>query len=334
MFRTLGLSSPAQERVTNLKQVNIGQTQWQTSALALGIMRMEALTPAQAAQTLIAAKEAGINYIDSADIYGMGKSEEIFGQALLESGLHREDFAIQSKGGIVFDPAKSHGSFVFGKRYDFSKTHLLAAVDGILQRMQIDYLDAFLLHRPDPLMDLDGIAGAFDELTASGKVRHFGVSNFNPEQFQMVQAAVSQPLLINQLQFSIMHSGMIDYGLHTNMADARSINHDGGLLEFSRRQGVTVQAWSPFQYGMFEGTFIDNAKFPELNELLAQLAAKYHVGKKAIATAWILRHPAEMQVVLGTMNPAHIKDSAVGGDLTLTKQEWYDIYFAAGNDLP
>ncbi|MFD1670513.1 aldo/keto reductase family oxidoreductase [Agrilactobacillus yilanensis] len=317
-----------------MKNLNIGHTNWTTSAVALGIMRMDALTNQEAVKSLETAYDQGINFIDSADIYGMGKSEENFGNALASSSLNRDQLYIQSKGGIVFDKDRSHGSLVFGKRYDFSKKHLIEAVEGILQRMQIDYLDAFLLHRPDPLMALDEVAAAFDELQTSGKVRHFGVSNFNPQQFTMLQNAVTQKLLINQLQFSIMHTGMIDFGLHTNMADTRSINHDGGILEYARTNNITVQAWSPFQYGMFKGTFIDNPKFEALNTKLAELADKYHVSKNAIAVAWILRHPADIQVILGTMNPKHIADSAAGSDIILTKQEWYDIYFAAGNDLP
>ena len=262
-----------------------------------------------------AAQLAGISSINSF----------VLQAALKEAKISRDNFFIQSKGGIVTGD---------DKRYDFSKQHLLDSVDGILERMGIDYLDSYLLHRPDPLMEPEEIAEAFDMLQANGKVRHFGVSNFNPEQFQLLQSHVDQKLLINQLQFSIMHTGMIDYGMHTNMTDTRSFDHDGGVLEFSRRKGVTIQAWSPFQYGFFEGVFVDNEKFPELNELLATLAKKYDTNKNAIATAWILRHPANMQVILGTMNPTRIKESAAGGDVTLTKQEWYDVYFAAGNDLP
>lgn len=306
-------------------QRKIGSSYWETSAIALGIMRMSALTSTKAAEVLETALESGINFIDSADMYGDGKSELVFGEALKEANISRDKFFIQSKGGIVTGDEK---------RYDFSKQHLLDSVDGILERMGIDYLDSYLLHRPDPLMEPEEIAEAFDILQASGKVRHFGVSNFNPEQFQMLQAHVDQKLLINQLQFSIMHIGMIDYGMHTNMTDTRSFDHDGGVLEFSRRKGVTIQAWSPFQYGFFEGVFVDNDKFPELNELLEKLAKKYNTNKNAIATAWILRHPANMQVILGTMNPTRIKESAAGGEVTLTKQEWYDVYFAAGNDLP
>lgn len=306
-------------------QRKIGNSYWETSAIALGIMRMAALTPTKAAAALEAALESDINFIDSADMYGDGKSELVFAAAMKETGISRDQFFIQSKGGIVTGDEK---------RYDFSKQHLLDSVDGILKRMEIDYLDSYLLHRPDPLMEPEEIAEAFDILQASGKVRHFGVSNFNPEQFQLLQSQVDQKLLMNQLQFSIMHTGMIDYGMHTNMTDTRSFDHDGGILEFSRRKGVTIQAWSPFQYGFFEGVFVDNDKFPELNELLDKLAKKYDTNKNAIATAWILRHPANMQVILGTMNPARIKESAAGGDVTLTKQEWYDVYFAAGNDLP
>lgn len=306
-------------------QRKIGNSYWETSAIALGIMRMAALTPTKAAEALEAALESEINFIDSADMYGDGKSELVFAAAMKEAGISRDKFFIQSKGGIVTGDEK---------RYDFSKQHLLDSVDGILERMEIDYLDSFLLHRPDPLMEPEEIAEAFDILQASGKVRHFGVSNFNPEQFKLLQSHVDQKLLINQLQFSIMHTGMIDYGMHTNMTDTRSFDHDGGVLEFSRRKGVTIQAWSPFQYGFFEGVFVDNDKFPELNALLDKLAKKYNTNKNAIATAWILRHPANMQVILGTMNPIRIKESAAGGDVTLTKQEWYDVYFAAGNDLP
>lgn len=318
-----------------MRQVKIGGTNWTTSSVALGTMRMATLDIKQTAAALNAALEAGINYIDSADIYGNGLSEEHFGAAIKEAGISRDQFFIQSKGGIVLDPARSHGDFAFGQRYDFSKDHIIEAVDGILKRMDIDYLDVFLLHRPDPLMELDDVAAAFDELETSGKVRHFGVSNFNPRQIEFLQSGVRQPLLINQVQFSLAHTGMVDFGIHTNMADDRSVNHDGGIIEYARLHKMTIQTWSPFQWGMFNGTFInDDEHYAELNQLLAKLADKYEVSKNAIAVAWILRHPAHMQVLLGTVNPQHILDSAKGSDVELTKQEWYDLYFAAGNDLP
>jgi len=317
-----------------MKTIQLGSTQNRVSAVALGIMRMVRLNTTEAANVLNVVHEHGVNMIDAADIYGNGESEKTFGMALKQSGLKRDDFFIQSKGGIVLDPEKSSGELVFGQRYDFSKQHLIATVDGILQRLQVDYLDSFLLHRPDPLMETDEVAAAFDDLQSSGKVRHFGVSNFNPMQVELVQQAINQKLIINQLQFGVMHTGPIDFGLHTNMQDDRSINHDGEIIEYSRLHQMTIQAWSPYQYGMFAGTFIDNPKFQGLNDELQVLADKYGVTKNAIATAWILRHPAQMQVILGSMNPQHLTESIAGADVTLTKQEWYDVYFAAGNDLP
>lgn len=237
-------------------------------------------------------------------------------------------FFIQSKAGLF---ANSDNKIT---RYDSSKDHLLKAVDGILQRMGIDYLDLLAIHRPDPLMEPDQIAEAFDYLEASGKVRRFGVSNFNPQQIALLQQAVNQRLLVDQVQFGLGHTGMIDFGLHTNMTDDGSVNHDGGLIEYTRLHHMTIQTWSPFQYGTFAGTFINNPNFPELNDLLSKLADKYQVSKNAIAVAWILKHPAKMQVLIGTMNPDHIKDSAAGSEVTLTNQEWYDLYLAAGNTLP
>ena len=313
-----------------MRQIKIGNTNFSGSAIALGIMRMNKLTVDEAVKALETAHETGINYIDSADVYGHGKSEEIFGEALQKLSLKRDDFYIQSKTGIYENPDLDYKT----TRYDFSKKYLINAVDGILSRMRIDYLDSLLLHRPDALMDPAEIAAAFDELQRDGKVRHFGVSNFNPMQVDLLQSGVSQRLLINQLQLSVMHTGPIDFNIHTNMTDERSIDHDRGVLDYSRLHNMTVQAWSPFQYGQIEGNFIGNPKFPEVNDALQKVAEQKGVSKNAIAAAWILRHPANTQVIIGTMTPAHIIDSAKGADISLTAQEWYDIYLAAGNDLP
>ena len=313
-----------------MRQIKIGNTNFSASAIAFGIMRMNKLSVDEAVKALETAHDTGINFIDSSDIYGHGKSEEIFGEALEKSSLSRDDFYIQSKIGIFEDESQNYKT----TRYDFSKEHIIKSVDGILSRMKIDYLDSLLLHRPDALMDPAEIAAAFDELQKDGKVRHFGVSNFNPMQVELLQAGLSQKLLINQLQLSVMHTGPIDFNIHTNMTDARSIDHDRGVLDYSRLHNMTVQAWSPFQYGQIEGNFIGNPKFPEVNDALQKLADKKGVSKNAIAAAWILRHPAIGQVIIGTMTPEHIVDSAKGADISLTAQEWYDIYLAAGNDLP
>lgn len=313
-----------------MRQIKIGNTNFSASAIAFGIMRMNKLSVDEAVKALETAHDTGINFIDSSDIYGHGKSEEIFGEALGKSSLNRDDFYIQSKTGIFEDESQNYKT----TRYDFSKEHIIKSVDGILSRMKIDYLDSLLLHRPDALMDPAEIAAAFDELQKDGKVRHFGVSNFNPMQVELLQAGLSQKLLINQLQLSVMHTGPIDFNIHTNMTDARSIDHDRGVLDYSRLHNMTVQAWSPFQYGQIEGNFIGNPEFPEVNDALQKLADKKGVSKNAIAAAWILRHPAIGQVIIGTMTPEHIVDSAKGADISLTAQEWYDIYLAAGNDLP
>lgn len=305
-----------------MKTIDLGHVGLKASAVALGVMRITKLDRAGATKLLEAAHDAGINFFDNADIYDGGKSETLFGQALRDANFSREDVLVQSKAGIV--P---------GKRYDFSKEHILEAVDGSLSRLGVDYLDTLLLHRPDALMEPEEVAEAFDTLQANGKVRHFGVSNFNPMQVELLKKAVKQPLVANQLQLSVMHTGMLDNGIHVNMADDRSVDHDGSIYQYSRLHDMTIQAWSPFQYGFFEGVFIDNPKFPKLNASLKQLADEYHTNTSAIAAAWLLRIP-DVQVIAGTTNAKRIADIAEAGDITLTRQQWYDVYFAAGNDLP
>ncbi|HAY53835.1 MAG TPA: aldo/keto reductase [Lactobacillus sp.] len=305
-----------------MQYVNIGHSGLRASAIGLGLMRVSKKSDADAAQLVAAAIDHGINFFDNADVYSQGKAEEKFGAALKIAAVPREKLVIQTKVGIT------------DKRYDFSKDHIIEAVNGSLERMGLDYVDSLLLHRPDPLMEPDEIAEAFLQLLNQGKVRQFGVSNFNPMQVALVQQAVPMKLIANQLQLSIMHTGMIDYGMHTNMTDPRSVDHDGGILEYSRLHDMTIQAWSPYQYGFFEGVFIDNPKFPKLNDKLHELAAKYGSNVNALAAAWILRIPANMQVIAGTMNPERLAEIADIDRIKLTKQEWYDIYFAAGNDLP
>lgn len=305
-----------------MQYVNIGHSGLRASAIGLGLMRVSKKSDADAAQLVATAIDHGINFFDNADVYSQGKAEEKFSAALKIAAVPREKLVIQTKVGIT------------DKRYDFSKDHIIEAVNGSLERMGLDYVDSLLLHRPDPLMEPDEIAEAFLQLLNQGKVRQFGVSNFNPMQVALVQQAVPMKLIANQLQLSIMHTGMIDYGMHTNMTDPRSVDHDGGILEYSRLHDMTIQAWSPYQYGFFEGVFIDNPKFPKLNDKLHELAAKYGSNVNALAAAWILRIPANMQVIAGTMNPERLAEIADIDRIKLTKQEWYDIYFAAGNDLP
>lgn len=291
-------------------------------SIAIGCMRMADLSKEQADRVVHTALENGLNFFDHADIYGGGKSEEVFADAIGMNASIRDKMILQSKCGI------RQGYF------DFSKEHIIASVDGVLKRLKTDYLDSLLLHRPDTLVEPDEVAAAFDELERAGKVRHFGVSNESPLQIELLKKSVKQKLIVNQLQFSVMHTGMIDAGLNVNMKVDAGIDRDNGILEYSRIHDMTIQAWSPFQYGYFEGVFLDNPKFPELNTKMDEIAERYQVTSSALAIAWILRHPAKIQAVLGTMNPERIEAIRKGADISLTREEWYEIYRAAGNVLP
>ncbi|EGA0623580.1 TPA: aldo/keto reductase family oxidoreductase [Listeria monocytogenes] len=305
-----------------MKRITIGNSALTASEISLGCMRMADLSKEDANKVINTALENGIDFFDHADIYGGGKSEEVFADAIDMNATIREKMILQSKCGI------RQGFF------DFSKEHIIASVEGSLKRLKTDYLDTLLLHRPDTLFEPEEVAAAFTELEKSGKVRHFGVSNQNPGQIELLKKYVDQELIANQLQFSIMHTGMIDTGFNVNMTIDPSLDRDGGILEYSRLNNMTIQVWSPFQYGFFEGVFLDNDKFPELNKTIDKIAADKGVTNSAIAVAWIQRHPASFQTVVGTMNPGRIADIAKASDVTLSREEWYEIYRAAGNQLP
>jgi predicted oxidoreductase len=266
--------------------------------------------------------DEGINFFDHADVYTDGKCEEQFSEALNMNPDLREKMILQTKVGI------RDGYF------DFSKEHILAAVDGSLKRLRTEYLDVLLLHRPDALVEPEEVAEAFTILEDSGKVKYFGVSNQNPMQIELLTKFVKQRIYFNQLRLSITNTGMIDAGINVNMQIDQSINRDGGILDYCRLKDIIIQPWSPFQYGFFEGVFLDNPKFPELNQTINSVAEEKGVTNTAIAIAWLLRHPAHMQPILGTTNPQRVKDACKASGITLTRQEWYRIYLAAGNELP
>lgn len=298
----------------------LGKSGMQVPAVAVGCMRISDMSTKEAAAFIDTALENGTNFFDHADIYGGGKSEAVFGDAIAPS--MRDEIIIQTKCGI------RQG------RFDFSYEHIVSSVNGSLERLKTDYIDVLLLHRPDALMEPEEVAKAFDELKSSGKVRHFGVSNQNPYQIQLLQSCLDMPLCVNQLQFSVMHTPMIQSGINVNMYNDSATNRDGGVLDFCRLNKITIQPWSPMQYGFFEGCFVDNDKFPELNKTLADIGNKYGVSKTAVAFAWILRHPAKMQPITGTTNLTRLKDCITSSEITLTREEWYEIYRAAGNILP
>lgn len=307
-----------------MRTMYLGASDLRVPVIAVGCMRLNRTDRKQAETFLHTALEQGANFFDHADIYGNGACEEIFADILNMTPALREKIILQSKCGI----RKELGTF------DFSKAHILAAVDGILKRLRTEYLDVLLLHRPDALVEPEEVAEAFDTLAQSGKVRHFGVSNQNPMQMALLQKYVKQPLLANQLQFSITNATMVSSGINVNMLNDDALNRDGSVLDYCRLHEITIQPWSPFQYGFFEGVFLGSDKFPELNRKLDEIAVQYGVSSTAIVIAWILRHPAHMQPVTGTTNPERLKDICQGADLTLTREQWYEIYRAAGNKLP
>jgi len=305
-----------------MKNVKLPNNEMNASEISLGCMRISSM-PNQEISTLIhTAMDAGINFFDHADVYGGGKSEEKFSEAMGMNSSLREKMLLQTKVGI------RQGSF------DFSKEHILEAVDGSLKRLKTDYVDVLLLHRPDALVEPEEVAEAFTILETSGKVKFFGVSNQNPMQIELLRKFVKQNILFNQLQLSITNTGMIDAGINVNMQISHSVDRDGSILDYCRLHDITIQPWSPFQYGFFEGVFLDNPKFPELNQTINTIAKDKGVTNAAIAIAWLLRHPAHMQPILGTTNPQRVKDACKASDVTLTRQEWYQIYLAAGNKLP
>ncbi|HGA2003405.1 TPA: aldo/keto reductase family oxidoreductase [Streptococcus agalactiae] len=301
---------------------NIGQTGIQATRLALGCMRMSDLEGKQAEEVVGTALDLGINFFDHADIYGGGLSELRFRDAIKHLNVNRDKMIIQSKCGI------REGYF------DFSKEYILSSVDGILERLGTEYLDFLILHRPDVLVEPEEVAEAFTKLRAEGKVKHFGVSNQNRFQMELLQSYLDEPLAVNQLQLSPAHTPMFDAGLNVNMLNKASIEHDDGIVDYCRLKRVTIQAWSPFQIDLSRGLFVNHPDYKELNETIAKLAKNYNVSSEAIVIAWILRHPAQIQAIVGSMNPSRLKAIDKANDIALTREEWYDIYRSAGNILP
>ena len=294
------------------------------SKIALGCWRMDALSDDSSYDVVQNALNHGINFFDNADIYGNGVSEEKFGRAWKRTGVMRENIYILSKAGICAEEGY----------YDFSKNHIVEAVNGSLKRLQTEYLDVLLLHRPDTLYDPEEVSEAFEELYASGKVRFFGVSNQNSFQISHLRKFVKQDIIFNQMQFNVTHTNLIDAGLTVNNYFDSAIDRSDGVLEYCRENDIALQAWSPFQYGFFEGVYIDKPKYEKLNIELKKVAEMQGVNTSAVAVAWILRHPAFKQVIIGTMNPDRLSAICEAVTVKLTKQQWYDLYKSAGNMIP
>ena len=308
-----------------MKTFNVVNGPNNVPAIILGCMRMPSLSVKEAETVIAASLELGINFFDHATCYGNGEAEIRFGDAFSAMGVKREDVIIQSKCGLCFDR----------NEFDWTKENILSSVDDSLKRLKTEYLDSLLLHRPDLIFEPEQVAEAFDILFTSGKVRHFGVSNVPTLQMELLRKYVKQPLVFNQLQFSLEQSQLIDQALYVNnLTTERSIDRDNGTLDYCRLHDITIQAWSPLQKGFFKGCFVDDPELPELNKALGEVADKYGVSKTAIAIAWILRHPAKMQAIVGTMNVEHLRDIAAASSVELTHNEWYKLYLASGKMLP
>lgn len=300
----------------------LGQTGLEVSRIGLGCMRMAGLSGQETAQVLKTVLEQGINFFDNADIYGKGESEIRFAQGAKLAGIKREEIFLQSKCGI----RKGY--------FDFSKDYILESVDGILKRLDTEYLDVLALHRPDALMEAEEVAEAFYLLKKAGKVHHFGVSNQNIYQMELLQSYLDQPLAVNQLQLSPAHTPLIDAGLHVNMKDDAATMRDGGLIDYCQLKKITIQAWSPFLIDLQRGIFANHPDYALLNQTIGEIAERYHVSHETIVVAWILRHPAKIQTIVGSMNSDRLTKIAQASQITLTRPEWYEIYRSAGNILP
>ena len=301
----------------------LGKTKLKVPAVGVGCMRMANMPPQDLQNFIAQSLDLGMNFFDHADIYGGGKCEEVFADGIKSLNVSRDKIILQSKCGIVS-----------GKMYDFSKSHILQSVDSILKRLKTDYLDVLILHRPDVLFDGEELAETFDKLSKSGKVLHFGVSNHSPIQIQLLKKYLHQDLIVNQMQFGLGHCKMISQSLEVNMNSDGGISRDGGVLEYCRLNDITLQAWSPFQSDNGSGCFIDNENYGNLNGVLWELGQKYGVSKTTIAAAWVLRHPAKVQLITGTMNINRLDEIAKATEINLSREEWYRLYLSAGHFLP
>ena len=304
-----------------MRKIKIG-SKFEASQIALGAMRISGLSIEDAEKLVLTYFENGVDFVDHADIYGGGRSEEIYAEVVKRNPVLKDKMIVQDKVGI-------RKGF-----YDASYEHVISAAEGCLKRLNMDSIDVLLLHRPDALMEPDELAEAFMRLKKEGKVRFFGVSNENAGQMALLNRYMPGEITIDQMQFGLCHTPMVDEGINVNMHSSHALSKDAGTLNYCRLNDITIQAWSPFQYGFFEGPFVGNEKFAELNKALSEIAEKYASTPTAIAGAWILRHPADMQMISGSMNPARAKEICSGADIRLTREEWYRLYLAAGNPLP
>ncbi len=289
-------------------------------------------TISKAIDSVSAALEGGINFFDHANIYARGKSEIVFSKVLQELKGIRDKIIIQSKCGIRFpgDPnPESPG------RYDFSYKNIVESTNASLNRLGIEQLDILLLHRPDPLMQPEEVAKAFDELHKQGKVRYFGISNFNPGQMTLLQNSLDYPLVVNQIEISLLHHHVFNDGILANQLSGKYAAATG-IIDHCMLNNIQVQAWSPVALGkIFNPPTDAESNVKKLSRKLIEYAEEKNTSVEAIALAWLLKHPAGIQPVIGTTKPERIINSCKADDIELTREEWYTLFtIARGNPVP
>jgi predicted oxidoreductase len=325
-----------------MDSIKIPHTDLEVSRLAFGCMglgggwapdtELTSVHEQQAREFLDVAGEVGANFFDHANIYARGRAEEVFGRVLKERPSLRDRIVIQSKCGIRLanEPPGTPN------RFDFSRDHILESVDAILARLRTDRLDILLLHRPDPLWEGEEIAEAFERLRVSGKVRYFGVSNQNRFQMEYLQSFLTEPLVVNQVEMNLLHPGFVEVSISFNQASPRYPDGWEGTVEYCRAKGVLLQAWSPLAQGILMGNVDskpDNIR--KTAALVQELAQEHQTTAEAILVAWLLKHPAKIQPILGTTRPDRLRSCAEALSVTLTREEWYSLFAAArGAPMP
>ena len=307
-----------------MKHIMIGGVM-EASEMALGCMRDCRIPFEDAEQLVLTAVDEGINFFDHADVYGFGASEEYFGRILERNPGLRNKIMIQSKCALIRDTEKT-------LYIDTTKEHIIESVENSMKRLKVDHLDSFLLHRADTLMEPEEVAEAFDLLHTSGKVRYFGVSNFKTMDLMYLQSCINQRLIINQMQLSVAHTTLIDPTDSVQLNEADNVDRNGGVLTYMRMNKMTAQAWSPFQVRFYGGVFMKDDQYPILNSVVNRMAEEKKVSPSAIAIAWILRHPAKIQPLIGTTNKERLKDICTASNVTLSRAEWYELYRATLSD--
>ena len=293
------------------------------SRSAQGCMRIDRLSKPDLDALIRSDLDAGISFFEHADIYGgNGRCEELFGNILREDPSLREKMVIQTKCGIR--PGQ----------YDFSREHILTSVENSLKRLGTEQVEFLVLHRPDTLVEPEEVAEAFAQLKEQGKVKAFGVSNHNALQIALLNKFLDENLVIDQLQFGLGHTVLVDSGLNVNMKNDESVNRDDSTLDYCRLNDITIQAWSPLQFGFIKGHFMGNPDFDTLNRKLEELGADYGITSTAMAIAWILRHSARIQPVVGSVNAQRMQEIARAAQVTITRKERYDLYCSTGKSLP